>query len=293
MSADPSIDSVSRKLPVFSTVAETYGFVFSNLGLLFRVAWFPAVLYGVLQYLAIESMVENFEALSSGDLSASFNISFLGLTIVSYLVLVPLMTAWHRAALQPEALPAGPLVFRFGKAEVIFTLYAILIYVLVLIIGMLLAGILSIGAAATGSTAVVISAVVIAFVAMLLLTMRYAMIFPAVAIGASANLSDSWRATKGSAFRMLAITILVAIPIVLISTVIMELMPTPEVTTTEQGRLDFANLMSQTPGLSPISLLINIPLMIIYTAVSVSGLSVMFRFLADRDLATNVDEVFD
>lgn len=115
---------------------------------------------------------------------------------------------------------------------------------------------------------------------------RLTLVFPACAIGASAGLKDSWRATHGNMWRMIAITILVLIPQIVLGVVVF-MVTNP-------------NMFSLQPDLQAMretmisDTIIKVIFYWLYTGINIGALSFMFKFLTEKDMGTNVDmEAFD
>ena len=263
------------KLPIWGTIHESFGFCFSNIGSLLKIALIPMVLATVLNVLLLAMG-------GGGDIQTSSSpiliFGALGINILSIFVTIPFVTAWHRQYLDNH--DSARIGFTFGGNEWRYFLNTILVSLISVLVLLPFLGIAGLFHFILQLPAIAFVFIAVGVIASVVVTLRLTMVFPAAAIGASAGLKDSWRATKGHAFRIWLvqfvlilimfgilfglIAILAAITIALVSSM-------PE------------NATILTTGLSILSL----PIEMILTGITVSCLSVIYRFLSLQDDVTN------
>lgn len=185
------------KLPVWITVAESYRFVFTNLGALAKVAALP-VLIAVLILTALFLFADT---LGEGP-------GFLITTVVLILILIPFLTKWHRITLIGLDTEVARIALKVGRREGKFLLYGIIIIVLAMLLLVVpLLVFWQIGASAAGAIAF------LPFIAALFyLTSRFSLVFPGSALGRDTGLGLSWSQTTGNGWRLLGVFFVAEIP---------------------------------------------------------------------------------
>lgn len=243
---------------------ETYGFVFSNFGTFLKVASAPMLLVVLLSFLQV--------SLGGGV------VNFL-LGLLATMAMIPLATAWHRCAILPEAEKPGWFKLTLGKAELSFLLRFLAasgIYLVTFILFNIISGALLTIFPSELSVAILI---ILSVSAGWYLASRFCLVFPAAAIGATAGFGDSWRATRGCVWRIVFVFVLIALPVLAAAIAVQYLGITLLFTPGDVG-----------PGgqlggvLLVFAWISNIVIYLVATAVMISGLSLIFKFLTARDM---------
>lgn len=270
-----------EKLPVWQIVLQTYGFVFGNLGALFRVGLIPMAVYGALiMLIQVDLQTEEFRRIAEGEVFVPIS----GLTGILFALPVLLFaTAWHRYSISRDPAMTGVFSLRLGKAELVFLGYGILVYAMIFIAGIAIGIVGGVLAAFVGQWFMVVMVfAVIAVMSVFLI--RLTLVFPAAAIGATAGIKDSWRATRGSFWRILAITFLVLLPIGVVSLIVATTFDTVGLITGHGSAAP-----DQLEQAIRITSFINLLSYWIYIGISIGALSFIYKFLAGKDIGEPVD----
>lgn len=259
-----SNDGVAEKLPVWRTTVEAYRFVFGDFGRFLRLAFLPIVAVAVLS--VVEAQVLSGPSLMSGVARTLVSLFFSLLMVAA---MVPPATAWHRAAILGETHAVSWFSFRFLDEEKRFLFFTLGFYGLGMVgvfIGILAQNLL-------GLTGIVNMLVMLAaFLVIAYIAARYCLVLPAAAIGAPAGLGDSARATDGNVVNIWLVFILAALPIYVV------LLPVLTV-----AAFPFIAMQAHT-GAVIVGAIGSIILYLTSTAVMVSVLSMVFKFLTAQDM---------
>lgn len=266
------------KLPIWGTVQHSFGFCFSNLGSMMRLASVPILLVIAIAFVVPQP---DFTGLSEGARFESGTVALILIAnILSFIVTVQFVTAWHRQFLSDGGQPRW-FAFSFGGRElryILMTILTTLVIIAALIIPIILVAFLMFNAMQSGEfSALGVMAIPIVWGLSIFLWARFSMVLPAAAIGAPAGLKDSWRATKGSVLRIAAVQILmvliIIIPLAIIMIIFMDVMVASMVVQAPEGALEAMRWFFII--LSPVQLLV--------TAIIISSLSAIYKFLSERD----------
>ena len=196
-----------QKLPVFQTVVTASAEVFSNLPSLAKAAALPFAISLGISFLAWGS---------SGSPGTDMLLGLLGLIPYTYFGV-----AWHRYVLlgaeraTPSTLP--PLAPRHGRflffAGLLFLIYALPN----IAINQAAQPLLEVEGQPDPELAAEVFAKVLPFFAILIvafvLTLRFSVVFPAVAVDENYGLGDSWRHTRGQTLRLFLGLVLLVLPL--------------------------------------------------------------------------------
>ena len=191
-----------RKLPIGATVSEAYGWVFGQLGLVFRAAVFPFTL-------SLALIVLSFSVPATSILSGLFLI----LGLVPYAIFG---VAWHRLTLLGPAVATPPLIPGWARRHWRFLGY---LAAVALVSNGVAITVMTLAFGVTGAAAnPILNAVVVPgiFVFAIYIMMRFSFVFPAIAVDESYGLRHAWAHTKGQGFRLLGAVLLTMVPIVLL-----------------------------------------------------------------------------
>ncbi|MBL4836008.1 MAG: hypothetical protein JKY34_00400 [Kordiimonadaceae bacterium] len=189
-----------RKLPVIETVSEVLRGSYAHFVDLVKAAWFPLVLLSALE-LGVVPWDTNERGASVGGLtgiSISGGIGWVSL-ICQALLYVMIAVVWHRRVLLGES-PSGSIYFKFGRREIHFVLYALLIGLFAVVI---FGGVYGLGIWRTGGRA--FGSIWVVFLGCGLFTfvyLRSTLVFPAVALSQSEPWKTSWAITRGNCWRL-------------------------------------------------------------------------------------------
>lgn len=189
-----------RKLPVIETVSEVLRGSFAHFVELVRAAWFPLILLSALE-LGVVPWGTNERGTSVGGLtgiSMFWGIGWVSL-ICQALLYVMIAVVWHRRVLLGES-PSGSFYFKFGRREMLFAFYALLIGLFaVVIVGVVYGlGIWWSG----GRTFGTIWVVFFGYGLFMFVYLRSTLVFPAVALSQPEPWKISWAITKGNCWRL-------------------------------------------------------------------------------------------
>lgn len=192
---------MNAKLDVLATVREAYGGAWTNLGEMLRLIWVPGVLYLAISvagaFIDIERQV------------------FLALVLeLAGLFLWPIIAvAWHRFILIGDA-PAGSFHISFGRREARFLVISIFLFLLFVPgVTFVLAG--------ESMTQTMTSSLLSFFGLLLMLVaiyffVRLSLLLPAVSVNDPFNPRLILERTRGNFWRLTAVLVLVALPIVIL-----------------------------------------------------------------------------
>ena len=191
---------LERKLPVIETVSEVLRGSFAHFVDLVRAAWFPLVLLSGLE-LGVVPWDSNERGASVGGLTG---VSMLwgGVSvslICQALLYVMIAVVWHRRVLLGES-PSGSIYFKFGRREILFVLYALLIGLFAAVIFGSIYG-LGIGASQNRAFGIVLVGP-FGYGLFMFVYLRSALVFPAVALSLPEPWKISWAITKGNCWRL-------------------------------------------------------------------------------------------
>ncbi|WP_420546891.1 hypothetical protein [Curvivirga sp.] len=279
-----------EKLPIWGTVKESFSFCFSNIGALVKLSLIPIAIYAALIigkfYLYDAVLIDTLMGNNDGLADLEFSVLPYVFQLISVFVVLPIITAWHRNYLVSYE-TGEPARLQFSSNEIRYLMYLILVFILIIvsIVAPISAGIWLI----TSETAPFFgfACVFLGGVLALFVSSRLTMVFPAAAIGAKAGLKDSWRATKGSVFRIIATQLLLALIVIAFLVAVVGLIGAVITPMFMTGNLE-ADALKQ---LTLFSGLVYIPVEVLVTAISVSCLSIIYKFLSTRDDRVEAESV--
>ncbi|GAA0542564.1 hypothetical protein FHS83_000278 [Rhizomicrobium palustre] len=216
-----------KKIPVGRTIAAAYRFTFAGLEKVIALIWLPMIVITIGDYFTSGAMLSGRAfAIESGDSAGMQPVvaAQFGFAVLELVLLCVIGIAITREILSP--MEQRPSFFRFslGMTELRAAggligvyLFVVLVSVVVVIAGLLLAGALGKGG---GDQAAIRLAVFIFMVALpvlvpILARLSY-FIFPAVLSDSKFGLEASWTLTKGNVLRIIAISLAVGLPPLLI-----------------------------------------------------------------------------
>ena len=268
-----------EKLPIWGTVKESFQFCFSDIKTLTKLALIPMGLYLALiliQFYGFDLTTFNPLPELAPDYVQEESLLSVMFSLVPILIILPLITAWHRRYLEKD----DSQRLQFGKREVRYLGYLILLVFLLVILGVSTAVIAvfagKMSSSATGGAFIIIA---LGVVLGIIIYSRFSMVFPAASIGARAGLKDSWRATRGFVLRITGINLLLFLILALVLGTVGGLIfavVSPAVITGNMSDTTLGNIILLIG-------LIHVPVQMFTTAVGVSTLSIIYRFLSTRD----------
>ncbi|MTI09527.1 hypothetical protein [Curvivirga aplysinae] len=279
-----------EKLPVWGTVKESFSFCFGNISTLVKLSLIPIALYVALIlgkfYLYDAVLIDALMGNQEGLAELEFSVLPYIFQFVSVLVVLPVITAWHRNYLVSYE-TGEPTKIQFGSNEIRYLMYLILVFMLVIIsiVAPISAGIWLI-TSETGPFFGFVS-ICLGTVLAIFISSRLTMVFPAAAIGAQAGLKDSWRATKGSVLRIIATQLLLGLIVIAVLLVVIGLVGAVITPMLMTGNMAAESLKT----ITLFSGLIYIPAEVLVTAIGVSCLSIIYKFLSTRDDRVEAESV--
>ncbi|MBL4836009.1 MAG: hypothetical protein JKY34_00405 [Kordiimonadaceae bacterium] len=282
-----------RKLPVMATVSEVLGGSFLHFFNLISIAWFPLILlFGVsLGAVYVTPTMVDPAALNPSDMG-----EFLGIALVAQIVQAFLYTmiavVWHRRVLLGEN-PTGPIYLKFGKREIFFILYLLLIGVFAFVIVGGAFG-LTFATASVGGGLIGTVILPVGYILFMFVYLRSILVLPAVAVSQSKPLRTSWAITRGNCWRLfwgfflIGLVALIVFAIVFIITGLVS-------GGGELGVQEYLKIFSEKSDMSTIMTfqVTSMVFSVYFMMVGITYLSVCYRHLSgDVNAATDAEAVF-
>lgn len=198
---------MSNPLPANRIIIGAYHALWDNLRLYLRLAWAPFVTCGLFALVAVQA--------ESPDNRALLSLIF---SVIFFVLLVPVITAWHRLLLIGPGNKDSRLTYSFGKEEWLYIKAIIVLYVayflIAFLIGFLFGPLGLVLANSLPSTlydqfqvtpkkfATITVGLTVGFFAFLCLV-RFLLVLPAAAIGKTMTVVNSGHVTQGNTWRLL------------------------------------------------------------------------------------------
>jgi len=219
-----------KKIPVGQTIAEAYRFTFVGLEKVIALIWLPIIVLTIADYFAKGAYLSAMAtALESGDNSQLGPIfaAQLGFAVFTLIVRAVIAVAICREILAPLQ---RPLFLRFSLGSVELRVLAamaglvalmVLAFVLCMIAGTLLGGLLAVpgGGMVPGQMAAgvaVMIGLVLSPVLIYVFVRLGSLLVPAAVIDGGLGLERSWALLKGNVWRIIAVSLAVSIPPILV-----------------------------------------------------------------------------
>ena len=219
-----------NKIPVKQTIAEAYRFTFYGLEKVIGLIWLPAVLMTVGSYFVLSPYLAGMaSAMENSDFAqqGSNMVLMFGLEIVILVLMAMMAVAITREILNPLQ---RPLFLRFGLGATEFRLVGALIALYVLLLVFILIGALAAAALGYGLNALLPAsgglkrglALAALFGLCLIPVLVYIMarltflVVPCVVMEGKFGLERSWQLTKGNVWRIIGISLAIALPLLVI-----------------------------------------------------------------------------
>ena len=232
MSAGGQPPGTARKVPVWRTALESYGFVFANLGRFLALGWLLLVIAAAPQIIGALAMGESsvWETETLGD-SPAHDLATVLKSLVSFAIDLVFAVRWHRFFLLNERKSVFSDIlaarnWRFMNYILLLVLVPLLPMLIVLIIG--LAAALS-GARLppdgmeAGLPATIFLFAFYATYPLFFVFLRFSLVLPAAAVDRPIDLGESWRRLGGNTWRYIGAIILVVIPAIIVGLILMAL----------------------------------------------------------------------
>lgn len=241
------------KIPVIEIIKLSYGFLFQEFGTVFRLAWFPMLVFALvnvgLQFAATPSTISDATALSGWGIASTI------VNLVSYAIVA---VAIHRVILFNDRKPGTVLLISFGAAERLFIGFGILVWIAVTV------G--SVGAAGT-MIATGTDGLPIVFLAFLVvaayITIRLLLLYPIIVVERRLDFRLAFAMSKGNFWQLFGVVFLGMLPIVL-GIVVLELVA---------GLLASMSGAEASPDLNPINYIVRVASDVFVSIVTI-GVSV-------------------
>ena len=276
-----SITPDGAKIPVVATVLDAFQDVWTHRGAALRIT---AAWGGLLAIAGLVSFAMIVGAQSTLDMSPWVNLVAVRLPwLLYFLLLLSVAVGWHRRVLLNEEpsrvyLRFDRTVWRYIGASLWMGLAIGLVSAVFLVPAFLLIGpILGTDPSQWTASGIALAAVigVVAYIPALVCALRMAIALPARAVGDRMKLREALALTKGNTWRILAASLLISVPLIVVQAVMNLLlgfqlrMPGGEL-----------NWWSITSFLALMALAL--AALIALTLVSVGYLSLVYRFFAER-----------
>lgn len=246
-------------------VREAFGFTNRQLATWITVASIPVLLNA--------AVIAGFYIVGDGQHAGMFA-NFLR-NILTLAIDVPFLAAWHRMTLLGPGNARGVIGYAYRGAERRFLGFLLLAY-LFFLVGSLVGGLViarSTVAGGGGDQGTVLLAIVFSLaltIALMVVILRWSMVFPAAAVGERLGFAGSWQLTRGNGWRVFATFICIALPYFLLAVAVV---------------LALGLEFSLGPGYVVVELLLLIP-GFYFAAVTVSALSMIYWNLTGYDPST-------
>lgn len=221
---DALIDS--PRLPVFRTALKAWGSVPKNIGLMARLYWpWLAICFVTLLAWGAGVVVNSgFAAPSAVLVGGAGWVPLIALMIALVITIPAVFVGWHRGIQNGER-PTQPIhidsaVWAYIGYSVLIGITLVLTVVLVGTVATAVVGIstgLGDGPMSLERFAALAPFLPLAIVPYYLLLSRFSLVLPAVAVGQSMTLSDSFRKTRGNTWRLTLGAGLIYLPVVILS----------------------------------------------------------------------------
>lgn len=281
-----------RKLPVMATVSEVLGGSFLHFFNLISIAWFPLILlFGVsLGAVYLTPTMVDPTALNPSDMG-----EFLGVVLVAQIfqafLYAMIAVVWHRRVLLGES-PSGSIYLKFGKREIFFILYLLLIGVFAFaIVGGAFA--LTFAAASAGGGSIGTVILPVSYVLFMFVYLRSILVLPAVAVSQSEPMRTSWAITRGNCWRLFWGFFLIGLVALIVFAVVFSI--TGLVSGGGFAMEGFVKILTGQADTSTLMLhqATNMIFSVYFMMVSITFLSVSYRHLSgDVNAATDAEAVF-
>jgi hypothetical protein len=221
---DASIES--PRLPVFRTALKAWGSVPANIGLMARLywPWLAIVIVTLLAWGAGIIVNSGFAAPSAVLVGGAGWVPLIALLIALVIAVPAIFVGWHRG-IQTGERPTQPILF--DSAVWAYIGYSVLIGITlvltVVLFGTIATAVVGIstglgdGPMSLERFAALAPFLPLAIVPYYLLLSRFSLVLPAVAVGQSMTLSDSFRKTRGNTWRLTLGAGLIYLPVVILS----------------------------------------------------------------------------
>jgi hypothetical protein len=220
-----------NKIPVWRTVAQSYGFAFGKYLTILGIIWLPMLVQSAFTY-SLQGSLHALMAASAHGHGPMFDPQFARLNLLVQIVaLIALTIVSVGITKEVLGIRSGPRFFyaRFGAAELrvvvgyIALFFLFIVFVLAFVLGVLIlagisaviAGQLALPAVKGIATLVIICAAVAVWLALLFAIVRLTFLFlPSTVAERRIGIARSWELTSGNFWRIFAIGTLVLLPLV-------------------------------------------------------------------------------
>lgn len=250
---------------VLRTVREAFGFTNRQLTTWIVAVSVPLVLNAV--------VIAGFYFLGDGQRGGIFA-DFLR-NLLTLAIDVPFLTAWHRMTLLGPDNARGVIGYAYRGAERRYLGLLLLVY-LFFLVGSVLGGLIiaqSTISSGSGGEDTILLAIILSLaltIALLIVSLRWSMVFPAAAVGERLGFAGSWQLTRGYGLRLFAVVFCIALPFFMFGIALVLALG-----------LDFA----VGPGYVFVELLLLVP-GLYFAAVIVSALSMIYWNITGYDPST-------
>lgn len=251
------------KISVGGTITNALNFTNQHSSTLLRIAIIPLLLAALIALIVVTSDVVLYRTDPNNFVSSVGD-------MLTLIVTVPFITAWHRVTLLGRVGAEGSISYAFRFSEIVYIGYLCVVFAIplgsVLIIALVIGGILygggAIGALWLFFNVLLLVAIVFSFV----VWVRFSLVFPSVSVGARMGLSQAWNASRGNGWRILWVFLVVSLPLFVIRTI-----------------LEFVGVQGTW---TIIERLLILPVELYFLAVFISALSMIFRQITNYDAST-------
>lgn len=216
------------KVPVFRTILNAWGSVMPNVGLIARLYWPWLAIFAVTMLAWGAGVLVNsgFSSPTPVLVGGAAWVPVL-VAVLAMMIAVPaVFVGWHRGIHRGER-PTQPIlvdgaVWGYVGYSILIGLALVLSIGLVILIATVIAGIttgLGDGPMSIERLAALRPFLPLAIIPYYLLLSRFSLVLPAVAVGQSMSLSESFRRTRGNTWRLTIGAGLVYIPVVIMSSI--------------------------------------------------------------------------
>lgn len=207
------------KVPIGDVAIAAYQAVFGRLGLALELGWIPILV--LLVAVLVPGLVTGYLLAPDGGAvfagpRGMFDLDDLAESMISVLCLNAFAVRWHHAMLFPDPQAVPRRLFLSAWAR--FVIYTLLFYVisLALFATIVASGVRSDAIIADAASAGLAASASVLAIAVSFAMVRCSLIFPAAAYGRPLGWGTAWRQMRGNTWRLIATTLLVLMPIIMI-----------------------------------------------------------------------------
>jgi hypothetical protein len=227
------------RLPVFATVGRAYSFVFKNLGILYRLCWFPVLIFALPEFVSFNPVANVWKSTTPVLLALAISVAMVVFLVQTFFLSMALV-AIHRVILFGDRKPGIFLLFSVGIVELYFTVVPLVVQlgaVGIVVLAILVFGWPTIGPA-PGNGLLRSVAFFAAWALGTWVFCRFVAFYPLVVVTERLAIREAWRLSRGNFWRILGVFFFGLLPLFLagmVAVTLLALFLTPDGLAEMQG----------------------------------------------------------